>query len=284
MKDITVFDKTYNKEKTENYRLSIQMSLDGFSFTTLDCISNSYNSFYYESLEKDIDNDQYLSRIENFLEKDFFAKPYKDVSIIFVEPKSTLIPASLFNLETLKSIFEFNHVLDEYSSLNYNGLCSSSIYCIYPVSSFVGTLLVNKFKSYKLYHQSVPLINDIVTNQKDSISNEKVFVNIEQGFVDIAVFKNKGLLMYNSYNYKVNSDIVYFIMNCYEQLKLDRRITPILLTGIYDIKSDLVETLVRYIANVEHEMMKRTYFQFEPIFKSVPVSRFPNLFKILQCE
>jgi hypothetical protein len=91
-------------------------------------------------------------------------------------------------------------------------------------------------------------------------------------------------LLYNSYEIKNYVDIVYFVINCYEQLKLNRSNIPLLLTGIYDVKGDLVNTLDRFIANIIHETLKREDFLYEPIFKKVPVSRFPNLFKVLKCE
>lgn len=285
MKDITIFDKTYLKENTENYRLSIQLSLDGFSFTTLDTISGKFNSFYYESLNDGIDMDDYLSSIENFLEKDFFAEQYKDISIVLESPQSTLIPSVVFEKEKLKQIFEFNHTLPDDNALNYNKIRNSEIYCIFSIPSFIATLLINKFKRYNMYHQSTPLIEDALMKSSEFVTTHKVFVNVSKTLFDILVCSENGeVKLFNSYETKSPTDVVYFIVNCFEQLKLDRKETPLLLTGIYDLKSEIVSQLERFISNVEHESLKRQNYEFEPIFKKIPVSRFPNLFKILKCE
>jgi hypothetical protein len=181
VKDITIFDENYKKEDVENYRLAIQFSLDGFSFTTLDTISGKFNSFYYESLNDDIDFDDYLSSIENFLEKDILIKNYKSVSIVNEIPHSTLIPVSLFDKDKLKKIYEFNHVLDEYSSINYNRMRYSETYCIFSTPAFVSTLLINKFRKYDIFHQAVPFIDDVLKNIIDD--EPKVVVNVSKSFL-----------------------------------------------------------------------------------------------------
>ncbi|MFW6352211.1 MAG: DUF3822 family protein, partial [Bacteroidota bacterium] len=80
--DLSVIDETYDSTITASYFLSIQASLDGFSFCTLDPVRNKYVQFRHFEL-KDVEKDEFSSAVENLFENnEFLNLPYKKVFIL----------------------------------------------------------------------------------------------------------------------------------------------------------------------------------------------------------
>ncbi len=94
--------ESFDLEKTNEYILSIQISLDGFSFSIVDPQENKIIAFKYTSLK--ISNQNLISpHFDEWIQKeDLLQKNYLKIVLIYFTGEFTLIPENLFNSQLVK--------------------------------------------------------------------------------------------------------------------------------------------------------------------------------------
>ena len=101
---------TISLEKTKDIELSIQFSLDGFSFCVLDTISNKDIYFSTYSFEETLNSpEDLLKTIESIFKNDSNLQiEYDAVSVIHQNNLSTLVPTKYFNEDDLATYLNYN--------------------------------------------------------------------------------------------------------------------------------------------------------------------------------
>src|SRR6056297_3325406 len=123
MKDFSFVDETIDLNRGHSYRLSIQFTLNGFSFSILDLVRGKHIALKHTSLEQQITYDQMGEKIQEILSSDpCLQVNYKKVTALVVSPKSVLIPSSYFKQKDLIQYFKFNYDLYELEEIHFNYL------------------------------------------------------------------------------------------------------------------------------------------------------------------
>ena len=141
-----------------------------------------------------------------------------------------------YNAKLLKNDFSANDKIEEIEAIN-----------IYIPFVNVNNYLIEKFGAFNYYHYSTILIKKLI-----KIANHKktsFFVNLQLNSIQILIFKNKKLQLYNNFEIKEKEDIIYFLLLSIEQNKIDNKKTKISLHGI--IKNDTYLLLEKFISNLE---------------------------------
>lgn len=110
-------------------------------------------------------------------------------------------------------------------------------------------MLVNKLKGL-FENPAVMHINSSLLNYFPDLiekGQQKIFVNIEQNHFDVLAFNGAGgLQIMNRYEFKTQTDFIYFLLLCCEQLIIDREKTELVLSGEADIQSKIYDVCYRY--------------------------------------
>lgn len=282
MQEFAFVDETLDLNLTLSYKLSIQVNLSGLSFCILDPVRNKFIALSHKNFEKDLLLDDLQSTIENYIDSnEFLSKEYKSVKIIWQSLKSTLIPVNYFDDKNLKKYFELNHKMDDLDEIHYRKLKYSDVHSVFAVPNQIAGILSRKYKAAQFYNQQIPLIDTILF--KHHSESKKVFVNINDDFIDIAISQKGKLLFYNAFNYKSDNDILYFIVNIYEQQALNTEHTELVISGIKDKKSEFYAMLKEFIAFVKFEK-NPDEFTYSYTFSKIPEHTFTNLFNLQLCE
>jgi len=106
---INKYDEALTKAETRKYILSIQVSLNGFSFSLFNSETNKFLSIESVSLKYVKNTTDVCSLIKSFCaEHSWMNQEFESVRIIFESSKSTLMPAPLFE-ESEKDVYsKFN--------------------------------------------------------------------------------------------------------------------------------------------------------------------------------
>lgn len=81
---------------------------------------------------------------------------------------------------------------------------------------------------------------------------DKLFVNVSQHYFDVVRFKDdNSLLMMNRYKFKTETDFIYFLLLCCEELGINRETTTLVLSGEVDKNSKVFDICYRYFKNIE---------------------------------
>ncbi len=202
----------------------------------------------YKEFSKKIETHLLESKLDSIISESNFTKQnITNVKLIVCNRLSSIVPKNLFeekfsleylkyNAKLLKNDFSANDKIEEIGAIN-----------VYIPFVNVNNYLIEKFGAFNYYHYSTILIKKLI-----KIANHKktsFFVNIQLDSIQILIFKNKKLQLYNNFEIKEKEDIIYFLLLSIEQNKIDNKKTKISLHGI--IKNDTYLLLEKFISNLE---------------------------------
>ena len=279
MHDLSLLDETLDINITRSYHLSIQIDLNGFSFCILDSTRNQYVALKHYSF--DLETEDFEKNISAVFEKDeFLNQEFKGSRLIFTSRKSTLVPDPLFNKENLKDYFSFNHALnDGIEQVIYNRIRNAEAYVVFAIPKYLPEIISKYLPSARLFHQSTPLIENIFLNRRNKKDQVTVYLNVSRSLFDIVVINNKKLSLYNCFSYRDESDLIYFVLYVFEQLKLDPEKTELYLSGIITRRSSHYENLRKYIKLIHFDSLN-PQFTYSYTFNEIPSHTFLNLLNL----
>lgn len=281
MYEFAFLDETLDINTTQSYHLSIQVSLNGFSFSILDTVRNKFVALknYPFDKQKGVPEDQ----LKDIFKKDeFLSRKYKSSSYFFITDKSTLVPSPLFNKEKIKEYLMFNHPLGEHDKIFYNQIKNAGTYTVYSIPVTICEILDKQFPEIKSYHQSVPFIEQILLKNQPSGFEYSAFIHVTRGIFDIAVTQSKKLMLYNQFRYRNENDFIYFVLNIFEQLKLNPGNTLLLLSGELTKTSKYYESVKKYIKSIKFEK-RDSQFTYSYTFNQIPEHTFIPLLNLYNC-
>jgi len=282
MQEFAFVDETLDLNLTLSYKLSIQVSLNGLSFCILDPVRNKYVALSHKNFEKDLILDDLQIVVEDYINNnDLLNNEYKNTQIIWESYKCTLIPEKYFDVKNLKKHFELNHKLDDLDEIHYKKLKYSDSYSVFAVPNQIAGILSRKYKDAKFYNQQLPFVDTVLF--KHHSEAKKVFVNINTDFIDIAISQKGKLQFYNAFNFISDNDILYFIVNVYEQQALDTEHIELVISGSKDKKSEFYTMLKEFIGHVKFEKLPNE-FTYSYTFSQISEHTFTNLFNLQLCE
>jgi len=282
MDDFSFSDETLDINLTQSYNLSIQVNLNGFSFCILDPVRKKYIAFSNFNVETDLVFDDFLNAIEAYIKNnDLLNHSYKNIKLIWLSNKNTLIPSGYFKKENLKKYFEFNQKLDDLDEIHYHELNYVDAYSVYSVPNQITNIFIRQFPKLKFYNQQIPFIEMVLF--KYHSESKKAFVNINKGFIDLCITENGKLLLYNNFSYKTEPDIIYFIMYIFNQFDLNAEVTELILSGFIDNKSLIYLKLKTFIRHLRFNKLPDD-ISYSYTFNKIPSHSFINLFNLHLCE
>jgi len=283
MVEFEFLDETLDINSTPSYHLSIQANLDGLIFAILDTVRNKYIALKSYGLTEKPNHNTGFDWYESILQKDeFLLQDYKSVGLIYVGEKSTLVPDPLFNKESISDYTDLNIEIDDYEEVCFNKINRLDTWVLYPFPVKLGNVFQKQFPNISFFHQSVPFINQLMLNQKNGGSKPEVYINLYGSMFEMAVVTSANLKLYNCFPYKNVNDLLYFILNVFNQMKLPADQTKVFLSGKITKQSSLYENLKRYITKLNFGKPD-SHFSYSYTFDNLPRHSNINLLNLYHC-
>ncbi len=277
MLDFSLIDETFDINNTENYELSIQFFLNGFSFCIFDKIRQKF--ILLERNNNFTNTNDIFNLISN---NNYFKQKYSNIKIIVESAKSTLLPEGLFSDSNVKKIYNFNFDDINNKTVFYNKLKAAQAYNIFTIDNVLLEKINNIYK-YNIYNQLSPYIESNLNFYKNKLQQPIVFINSSYDFFDILVIQNNKLILSNSYKYKTIEDFVFYVMYIYDQLNLNAEKIETKISGIIDVKTELYKLLKKYIKKISIPKRYKD-FTYSYTFNQIKQQEFYNLFNLTLCE
>jgi len=282
MQNVAFVDETLDINLTQSYYLSIQANLNGLSFCILDPVRNKYIVLEHYNFKPNQLFEDYLDELEILLDNHKLLKnSFKEVKLMWLSRKNTLIPDSLFDQSKLKPLLELTHHLDNLDEIHYHPLKYNDSISAFVVPNLVGNLFVKKFSKIKFYNQQIPFINHII--QKHHAEHTKGFVNVQNGFFEFVISKNGQIEFYNNFKIKTAAEMAYFILYALEQNHLDVKNIEIFLSGLIQKDSEQYQMLKKFIKTLKFDHRPED-FTYSYTFNKIPYHTYTNLFNLIHCE
>jgi uncharacterized protein DUF3822 len=234
----------------ENH-LSIQLSLDGFSFSIYNKIQNEIGAFaVYEFENNSISPYKHLELIEQLYKQDVLLQAkYDSVSVTHLNNLVTQVPKPFFDKDNLANYLQNTIKVLENDFITYDEVINTEIINVYIPFVNINNFLLDKYGTFIYKHSSTILIEKLLNSYKN-LEGDFYFVNISKNNFEIIVFKNKKLELFNSFNFNTKEDFIYYILFTAEQLNLNPEELKLVLLGEIEKESELFTILYQYVRNI----------------------------------
>lgn len=288
MQDISIIDETFDENISSSYFLSIQISLDGFCFCTLDPIRNKYIQFHQQSWKQKstglIKNlDDYISEFKFFAQEDSILKlSFKKVFILVSNPDFAIIPNVLFAKDKMETLFKLSHILREEDELLSNRVKLVDATIIYPLTKKWKEMLTNSFLNVQIFHTHTSTLEALSLFHKSSKIKNTLTLCFENKSFDVFAFSESNLMLGNHFDFNTDADFLYYFLYVFEQLKFTNDNMELFVIGDIEPDSSLLLLLRQYIKRVNFKQVSKS-ITFSYHFKDVlQYSKF-SLFNIPLC-
>ena len=242
-------DGSFEIAKTKNYILSIQVCLDGFSFFIFD--TNEKRMVAIKNSPLKISSEDLLARrLKEWLETEELLKfQFKSVRIYFYTENFTLVPAEYLGYEKNRNLTSV--LFDKKLGTNFieNKIENLNLSLFYPVSQDVLSVLNQFFnKGFEINHAIKNLFQPPVKSVKRYLS----IIHTTKKYFYLLIFEGKNLLLANCFQTPHPNDLVYNVINTFQQLEIARSNTELFVSGAIHQNSEINELLKVYFENLSY--------------------------------
>ncbi|MEX1382659.1 DUF3822 family protein [Lutibacter sp.] len=238
------------KNLEENH-LSIQLSLDGFSFCVFNKPSNSVAVFAKYEFSNSPTPFEHLNLVKELYSQETLLKlKFTSINVTHFNNLITQVPLPFFNKKNLKNYLQKTIKVLDNDYITYDEINNSEIVNIYIPFVNINNFLLDIYGSFIFKHSSTVLIETLL-NQFKNQGEDYCFVNVSNLNFEIVVLKNKNLELYNCFTFKTKEDFIYYILFTAEQLNLNPEEFNLILLGDIEKESELYTILYQYIRNIK---------------------------------
>jgi len=196
--DINLVDETFDVSQSESYHLSIQIEPGRLSFCVFNTVINKYVVLRNYPLHI-ADQQALVDECEIIFEYDhLLGLKYKSSSLLWVSPRSTLVPGQLFDAANVDSYLAFNHKGAVGEQTLYQYVKAADFYTVFPCPETLISLLRKCQPNIRVFHQTVPFIESVI-DRAPSSGRCRVAAFFYSPYLDFVIAENKKLLFYNTF-------------------------------------------------------------------------------------
>ncbi|MCY1720064.1 DUF3822 family protein [Prolixibacteraceae bacterium Z1-6] len=237
--------ESFKIEDTFEYILSIQVSLNGFSFSVLRPVDNTILVFKSTTLK--ISSDKLIARrfSEWMNSEELLQKTYKKTRVIILSDKFTLIPKSLHRNNLNE---ELAHLLfKEGSKLQFaeNLVEKINAKLLFTLPDGINKIISQTIGECEIMHP----VKSIINNFPESNEKNTLVLLFNNNTLFLALGKNKQLLLANSFTINHSNDVVYYVLTALKQLEVPTLNTKLFYAGKSVYANDTHKNLQKYFAS-----------------------------------
>ncbi len=247
-----------NIEVTSKRKLSIQFSLDGFSF----CTTNTHNevlefSSYTFSKTKN-SPELVLEKLQDIFKKEKSLQyDFETVTVIHQNNLNTLVPNEYFKEDALKSYLKYSIKTIATDLITFDELDFMNSKNVYIPYVNINNFLFQNFGEFEYKHYSSVLLEKLFSIASNDIC---CYIHVSKSTFDIVIIKNSNLQFFNIFEYKTKEDFMYYVLFTLEQLELSTEETLVSILGDIEEDSDLFRLMYTYIRNIDFLSSKNAVF------------------------
>lgn len=236
----------FDINNTNQYRLSIQVSLDGFSFLVIS-VQDKKVLAAKNTLAK-ISSSKFIARHFNdwIYSEPLFKLQFDSVDLVVFEENFTLIPndPGLIGLSDESVDYMINPIDERQVFLNQVENIGASLH--FGLLNELVEIVTRFFTKVNWFHPVSLLLNHFPLGEKP---NQCILVRVQNHIYFLLKKRNK-LLLANCFMAEQPSDIVYYVLNTFRQLEVSRNLTQLRIGEIVENQNELIELFTPFFAAV----------------------------------
>ena len=271
-----IIDPSIENARSEDCNLSILLSEDGLVFSIL---RNDLKKFIV--LGDYVHDPAQENKQALFYFKQQLKGKFANYAIGFDTPKFTVVPLALFQQDALESYASFQFERDGDESLLYDEIPGIGLVIVYAVPNDMKALLAEHFQGIMFRHSAYFGLSYYAALYKNQ-PGEHIHLNVWDGTATIYVVDNGQIQLCTQFSFQSNEDLLYFVLNVYEQIGLNPERVPLKVSGNMHKKLDSWDLLEKYIRYVELEKRPVGY-QYSHEFSTLPDHKYNRIFQAATC-
>ena len=248
-------------KKTKDIALSIQFSLDGFSFCVSD-IQTKKDLFFteYEFNTTQNSPEDLLKEIKLIFKSDANLQlEYSSVKVIHQNNLATLVPNNYFDENSLTNYLSYNIKTLKNDFITFDDISKLEVKNVYIPYVNINNYLFQNFGEFEYKHHHTVLLEKLI--KTNNTKEKTVYVNVSKNTFDLIVLEGEKLILLNSFSYTSTEDFIYYILFTAEQLKMNTEDFKLYFTGEIDTKSEVYKITYTYIKNIFFLESKNAIFK-----------------------
>ena len=283
-------DPQFETTQGFNYRLSVLLCQDGFSFLVTHAASRkvlklSSYKLDHTALKPDSTTNWPQTGNEYFEELkkiDSTLMSWQSVDIAIASHKITLAPHSFMQDGNDLNIISAAYTVNPAEQLLSDPLSHQGPTTAMLVPRYVPEFCAAIFPGSVLHNSAAVFVKGVML-MHSQLTTRHVFINIYQGFFEIALIQGLRLLFLNAFRYSSPSDVLYYVIFVLEQLGFVASEEKVTLMGDVDANSTIFLQLKMYCGSIDF-IAKPTEIEYGETFAEVAMHNYFTLLNIPICE
>lgn len=244
-----VVGSTYKKELSSTYNMSIQLRLNGLSFSVFDPVTNTFVMLGQMTLEE-VDT-LYAKQEEFMLRESIFKESYKSVTIGIESSTFTMLPFDLYEEDKLMELSTFVGIKpNEEVKILTDKIETISSVIVFPVPQFLYYFIRTQFSNAKIIHAITPMVDCMLYKRETEKITNVVNAIFSCSGVTILASEDNKMKLCNEFRSQATTDLVYTILYTLDQLGINNNNTKIIISGDIDQNDEKIKLLSRFAHNV----------------------------------
>ena len=247
-----------NIEVTSKRKLSIQFSLDGFSFCTTNTNNEVLEFSSYTFSKTKNSPELVLEKLQDIFKKEKSLQyDFETVTVIHQNNLNTLVPNEYFKKDALKSYLKYSIKTIASDLITFDELDFMNSKNVYVPYVNINNFLFQNFGEFEYKHYSSVMLEKLFSIATNDIC---CYIHVSKSTFDIVIIKNSNLQFFNIFEYKTKEDFMYYVLFTLEQLDLSTEETLVSILGDMEEDSDLFRLMYTYIRNIDFLSSKNAVF------------------------
>jgi len=247
-----------NIEVTSKRKLSIQFSLDGFSFCTTNTNNEVLEFSSYTFSKTKNSPELVLEKLQDIFKKEKSLQyDFETVTVIHQNNLNTLVPNEYFKEDALKSYLKYSIKTIATDLITFDELDFMNSKNVYIPYVNINNFLFQNFGEFEYKHYSSVLLEKLFSIASNDVC---CYIHVSKSTFDIVIIKNSNLQFFNIFEYRTKEDFMYYVLFTLEQLELSTEETLVTVLGDIEEDSDLFRLMYTYIRNIDFLSSKNAVF------------------------
>src|SRR5690625_3040168 len=249
--------KTNNEHISMFKKMSIQVSLGGFSFCALDKDQGEIQFFHQEAFQERLNPVEVLQRIERlYSREDCLQKESSmEVEVLFSNELYTLVPQQFYIEEIASDFLKFNTKMLQ-TDVIAQDLVAEDLVNVYITYTNIVNFFFDKYGEFQYRHSLSVLIEALLQKSKED-PEISFYVNRHDWGFDLIVIEHQKLLMANTFQCQTKEDFLYYLLFSAEQLDQDPEKFNLTVFGDITQDSEFYQIAYSYVRHIQ--LLERSF-------------------------
>ena len=225
----------------------MQAAATGVSFCVLDTLNNEIKQISHVPFNKTTPLEDELWRM--FVQYPELRMGFDEAVVLHDNAFNAFVPTALFDEDFAGSYLQYNTRVFDGDVYAWDAVGSYDITNVYVPLMNINNYLIDRLGSFDYRNANSVLVEKLLDDSKNAFEKQ-VFIHVKDTHFEIVVTNGPKLLLFNSFEYALPEDFLYYVLFTLEQLELNPETVKVWMLGSIDTQSPLYALAYTYIRHI----------------------------------